>query len=70
MYAVLETGSKQYRVAPGDTVEIERLETGAGQEAQDQGEMGKGGEGCIGSTAESPPDPPWSSLATPDPEPA
>ena len=32
MYAVLETGSKQYRVAAGDTVEIERLNTvGAGQ---------------------------------------
>ena len=31
MYAVLETGSKQYRVAAGDTVEIERLETEAGK---------------------------------------
>jgi len=30
MYAVLETGSKQYRVVAGDTLEIERLavETG------------------------------------------
>ena len=26
MYAVVETGGKQYRVAPGDTLEIERLE--------------------------------------------
>ena len=25
MYAVIETGGKQYRVAPGDTLEIERL---------------------------------------------
>ena len=25
MYAVIETGGKQYRVAPGDQVEIERL---------------------------------------------
>ena len=25
MYAVLETGSKQYRVSAGDTLEIERL---------------------------------------------
>ncbi len=25
MYAVLETGSKQYRVQPGDTLEVERL---------------------------------------------
>ncbi len=31
MYAVLETGSKQYRVAAGDTVEIERLPIEAGQ---------------------------------------
>jgi large subunit ribosomal protein L21 len=31
MYAVLETGSKQYRVAAGDTVEIERLSIEAGQ---------------------------------------
>jgi len=31
MYAVLETGSKQYRVSAGDTLEVERLETEAGQ---------------------------------------
>ena len=31
MYAVLETGSKQYRVATGDKLEIERLETEAGK---------------------------------------
>ena len=31
MYAVLETGAKQYRVAAGDTVEVERLEVEAGQ---------------------------------------
>ena len=31
MYAVLETGSKQYRVAAGDTLEIERLETEEGK---------------------------------------
>src|SRR5262245_27569143 len=31
MYAVIETGSKQYRVAAGDTLEIERLTTEAGQ---------------------------------------
>ena len=31
MYAVIETGGKQYRVAPGDTIEIERLETEAGK---------------------------------------
>ena len=31
MYAVLETGGKQYRVAAGDTLEIERLSADAGQ---------------------------------------
>lgn len=31
MYAVIETGSKQYRVAAGDTLEIERLDVAAGQ---------------------------------------
>ena len=31
MYAVLETGGKQYRVTAGDTLEIERLETEAGK---------------------------------------
>jgi large subunit ribosomal protein L21 len=31
MYAVLETGAKQYRVAPGDQVEVERLDVEAGQ---------------------------------------
>ena len=31
MYAVIETGSKQYRVAVGDTVEIERVAGEAGQ---------------------------------------
>ena len=31
MYAVLETGGKQYRVSAGDTLKIERLATEAGQ---------------------------------------
>ncbi|MEN9572241.1 MAG: ribosomal protein [Verrucomicrobiota bacterium] len=31
MYAVLETGGKQYRVSAGDTLEIERLTVEAGQ---------------------------------------
>lgn len=31
MYAVLETGSKQYRVSAGDRVEVERLPVEAGQ---------------------------------------
>jgi len=31
MYAVMETGSKQYRVTAGDTLEIERLQVEAGK---------------------------------------
>ena len=31
MYAVLETGSKQYRVVAGDTLDVERLDVEAGQ---------------------------------------
>ena len=31
MYAVLETGSKQYRVSTGDQLEVERLPTEVGQ---------------------------------------
>ena len=31
MYAVIETGSKQYRVIAGDTLQIERLDVEAGQ---------------------------------------
>lgn len=31
MYAVLETGSKQYRVAAGDTLQVERLPVEAGK---------------------------------------
>jgi len=31
MYAVVETGGKQYRVAPGETLEVDRLENEAGK---------------------------------------
>ncbi len=31
MYAVLETGSKQYRVSAGDTLQVERLPVEAGK---------------------------------------
>ena len=33
-YAVLETGGKQYRVATGDTVEIELVDAEAGQDVE------------------------------------
>lgn len=34
MYAVIRTGGKQYRVAPDDVIEIERLVAGAGEQVQ------------------------------------
>ena len=32
MYAVVESGSKQYRVAPGDVIEVDSLEAEQGKE--------------------------------------
>jgi large subunit ribosomal protein L21 len=32
MYAVIETGGKQYRVSPGDTIEVEKIEGEPGSE--------------------------------------
>jgi len=34
MYAVIETGGKQYRVAPGDTIEVEKLPGAVGAEVE------------------------------------
>src|SRR5258705_11759940 len=31
MYAVIQTGGKQYRVAPGDTIRIQRVTGGVGE---------------------------------------
>ena len=31
MYAIIETGGKQYRVAPGETVEVELLDGQVGE---------------------------------------
>ena len=31
MYAVIETGGKQYRVAPGQTLEVDRVEAPVGE---------------------------------------
>ncbi len=36
MYAVIETGGKQYRVSPGDTLGVEKLESAGGQFVFDQ----------------------------------
>ena len=34
MYAVIETGGKQYRVAPGDSIEVEKLPWPVGTELE------------------------------------
>jgi large subunit ribosomal protein L21 len=34
MYAVIQTGGKQYRVAPGDTVFVEKLRGDAGDDVE------------------------------------
>ncbi|MHB1842656.1 MAG: 50S ribosomal protein L21 [Sulfobacillus sp.] len=36
MYAVIETGGKQYRVSPGDTLGVEKLEPAGDQVVFDQ----------------------------------
>lgn len=32
MYAIVETGGKQYKVAPGDVIKVEKLQQEVGQE--------------------------------------
>jgi len=34
MYAVIKTGGKQYRVSPGDTIEVEKLPHEVGQQIE------------------------------------
>lgn len=34
MYAVIESGGKQYRVAPGDVIRVEKLDVAAGDSIQ------------------------------------
>src|SRR4030088_3653545 len=52
MYAIVETGGKQYRVKPGDTVAVERL-TGEPGETLDLGRVllvaGNGDQARVGS---------------------
>ena len=54
MYAIIETGGKQYRVQPGDTIEVERLEGESGG-SLDLGRVlmvgGDGAETKIGTPA-------------------
>ena len=34
MYAVIETGGKQYRVSEGDVIEVEKLEAAVGDKVE------------------------------------
>ena len=51
MHAILETGGKQYRVAPGDVIRVEKLEGEIGSEVElpvkaaftDEGQLINGG---------------------------
>jgi large subunit ribosomal protein L21 len=45
MYAVIETGGKQYRVAPGDTVEVDRLNAELGKPVTIERVLFVGGDG-------------------------
>jgi large subunit ribosomal protein L21 len=47
MYAVIRTGGKQYRVAPEDVIEIERLAANAGDQVQFSEVLMVAGEGGI-----------------------
>ena len=44
MYAIIETGGKQYRVAPGDTVEVDRLNAETGKSVTIERVLFVGGE--------------------------
>lgn len=46
MYAVIETGGKQYRVAPGDVIDIERTGSGEGEVRFDRVLMVTGDDGA------------------------
>src|ERR1700742_4326699 len=56
MYAVIRAGGKQYRVAPGDVIKIERLSQAGGENVQfdevlavsgSEGELGKPGKAFV-----------------------
>jgi large subunit ribosomal protein L21 len=47
MYAVIRTGGKQYRVAPDDVIEIERLAAGTGDQVEFNEVLMVAGEGGI-----------------------
>ena len=53
MHAIIETGGKQYRVAPGDVIRVEKLDGDVGSEVEltTKAAFNDGGELVIGSGA-------------------
>ena len=47
MYAIIETGGKQYRVAPGDVIEVERGAGTAGEKVEFGRVLMIGGDGEV-----------------------
>ena len=47
MYAVIESGGKQYRVAEGDEIQVEKLDIEAGKEVDLDRVLMVGGEGDV-----------------------
>ena len=52
MHAIIETGGKQYRVAPGDVIRVEKLAGDVGSEVElaTKAAFGDGGEMVSGAT--------------------
>lgn len=46
MFAIIETGGKQYRVQPGDTIEVERLPGAPGEQVDLDRVLMLGGDGA------------------------
>jgi len=54
MYAVIRAGGKQYRVAPGDVIEVEKLSQGGGEKVQfDEVLAVSGSDGELGKPAKA-----------------
>ena len=54
MYAVIRAGGKQYRVAPGDVIEIEKLPQAGGENVQfDEVLAVRGSEGELGKPSQA-----------------
>ena len=53
MYAVIRAGGKQYRVAPGDVIRVEKLGTGTGSQVEFPVLAVSGGDGQVAGQADA-----------------